>query len=105
MAARHDDTPDLWRRILHQSDLESRRPLRRLSNSGGHVLGSRRRSGEAATITQSKNALYPWSFTPDGKRLAFMEAKPGTGWCIWTLPVESDRAGLQAGKPEVFLQA
>jgi eukaryotic-like serine/threonine-protein kinase len=62
-------------------------------------------AGKPQPLTQSKNAHYPWSFTPDGKRLAFMEAKPGTGWGLWTLPVESDGAGLRAGKPEVFLEA
>ncbi|MGD1093419.1 MAG: hypothetical protein ABSB35_15700 [Bryobacteraceae bacterium] len=28
----------------------------------------------------------------------------GTGYDLWTLPLESDGAGLRAGKPEVFLQ-
>ena len=28
-------------------------------------------SGKPQPLTQSKNSQYPWSFTPDGKRLAF----------------------------------
>src|SRR6202022_4157356 len=40
----------------------------------------------------------------DGKRLAFYEALPGTGFDIWTVSVESDGAGLHAGKPELFLK-
>jgi Tol biopolymer transport system component len=55
-------------------------------------------------LTQSKNLQYPWSFMPDGKRLAFMELGTG-GFHLWTVPLESDSAGLRAGRPEVFLQA
>jgi Tol biopolymer transport system component len=61
-------------------------------------------SGKPQPLTQSKNTQVPWSFTPDGKRLAFMELSSGTSWDLWTLPLESDSAGLRAGKPEVFLQ-
>ena len=48
--------------------------------------------------------LIPQSFAPDGKRLAFTSLNTGTGYDIFTLPVESDRTGLRAGKPEAFLQ-
>ena len=55
-------------------------------------------------LAQSKNQQYPWSFTADGKRLAFFEANPETAFDLWTMPLESEGAGLRAGKPEVFLQ-
>jgi Tol biopolymer transport system component len=55
-------------------------------------------------LTQSKNTQYPWSFSPDGKRLAFIEQDSKTTYDLWTVPLESDSAGLRAGKPEVFLQ-
>ena len=61
-------------------------------------------SGKPQPLTQSKNAQLPWSFTPDGKRLAFMEQDSKTLYDLWTVPLESDSAGLRAGKPEVFLQ-
>jgi Tol biopolymer transport system component len=60
-------------------------------------------SGKPQPLTQSKNLQVPWSFSPDGKRLAFMESGAG-GFDLWTIPLESDSAGLRAGKPEVFLQ-
>src|ERR1019366_5803970 len=60
-------------------------------------------SGKPQPLTRSKNTQYPWSFTSVGKRLAFMEAGTG-GYHLWTVPLESDGAGLHAGKPEVFLQ-
>jgi serine/threonine protein kinase/Tol biopolymer transport system component len=62
-------------------------------------------AGKPQPLTQSKNIQYPGSFTADGKRLAFMEANPESGYDLWTVPVESDGAGLRAGKPEPFLQA
>jgi serine/threonine-protein kinase len=60
-------------------------------------------SGKPQPLTQSKNTQLPWSFTPDGKRLAFIETSAGA-YHLWTVPLESDNAGLRAGKPEVFLQ-
>lgn len=61
-------------------------------------------AGRPEPLIQSNNRQLPWSFTPDGKRLAFVEIDPATGADIWTLPVETTGSGLRAGKPEVFLQ-
>ena len=61
-------------------------------------------AGKPQRLTQSKNSQYPWSFTPDGKRLAFHEQDSNTAYDLWTVPLESDSAGLRAGKPEVLLQ-
>jgi serine/threonine protein kinase/Tol biopolymer transport system component len=61
-------------------------------------------SGQPQPLTQSKNVQLPWSFTPDGKRLAFVEQDSKTSYDLWTVPLESDNTGLRAGKPEVFLQ-
>jgi Tol biopolymer transport system component len=74
-------------------------------------------AGKPQPLTQSKNTQYPWSFTPDGKRLSFLESRrpdassitqamlgSGGAYHLWTVTLESDSAGLRAGKPEVFLQ-
>jgi serine/threonine-protein kinase len=61
-------------------------------------------SGNPRALTQSKNIQVPWSFTPDGKQLAFYEQDSKTLFDLWTVPLESDSAGLRAGKPEVFLK-
>jgi Tol biopolymer transport system component len=61
-------------------------------------------AGEAIRLTESKTEQYPFSFSADGKRLAFMEVSPQTGFDLWTLPLEeagSDHPKL--GKPEPFL--
>jgi serine/threonine-protein kinase len=50
------------------------------------------------------NLMGPYSFAPDGKRLAYEEIPLRTSRDIWTVAIESDGAGLRAGKPEAFLQ-
>jgi Tol biopolymer transport system component len=54
-------------------------------------------------LTQSKNPQIPWSFTPDGKRLAYYEGSGSPQ--IWTLPLEEQGGQLKAGKPEQFLKS
>ena len=61
--------------------------------------------GAPQGLIRNKNAQYPWSFTPDGKRLAYIEGGAG-GYDIWTVPLEGDPiSGIRAGKPEVFLNS
>ena len=55
---------------------------------------------------ESKFELRPYSFSPDGKRLAFAQASPQTGYDIWTLPLNiavADPEHPKPGKPELFL--
>jgi serine/threonine-protein kinase len=61
-------------------------------------------AGQPQPLTQSKDQQSPWSFTPDGRRLAFQDRSPKSLYDLWTVPIESDPAGLRAGTPEVFLQ-
>jgi len=61
-------------------------------------------AGKPQPLTQSKNIQFPWSFTPDGKQMAFGDIDSKSLWDLWTVPIESGAAGLRAGKPEVFLQ-
>ena len=60
-------------------------------------------AGKPQPLTQSKVPQTPYSFTPDGMRLAIHEIAIPT-YQLWTVPLQSDGAGLRAGKPEVFLQ-
>jgi eukaryotic-like serine/threonine-protein kinase len=49
----------------------------------------------------------PWSFSPDGKRLAYYEVgfgSRGTDYPIYTVPVEEQNGQLTAGTPEQFLK-
>ncbi|HEU5181198.1 MAG TPA: protein kinase [Candidatus Polarisedimenticolia bacterium] len=48
--------------------------------------------------------LSPYSFSPDGKRLAYSSYKNGSERCeIWTVPIEGDRDHPRSGRPELFL--
>jgi Tol biopolymer transport system component/predicted Ser/Thr protein kinase len=60
-------------------------------------------AGQPQPLTQSTNIQIPWSFTPDGRRLAYFEAAGNTQ--IWTLPLEEQGGQLKAGKPEQFLKS
>ena len=61
-------------------------------------------AGKPQPLTEAKNQLAPYSFMPDGKRLAFLEVNPKSAMDLWTVPVEIDGAGLRGGKAEPFLQ-
>ena len=47
------------------------RPL----SGGGMSVTRSDGSGKPQSLTQSKNLQVPWSFTPDGTRLAFFETR------------------------------
>ena len=52
----------------------------------------------ADRITQT-----PWSTTPDGRRLAFYQRSPDTGFDLWTMPIHQSGGTITAGEPERFL--
>jgi Tol biopolymer transport system component len=47
-------------------------------------------SGEATRLLASENELWPHSFSPDGKVLAYWEIDAETARNIWILPLEGD---------------
>jgi Tol biopolymer transport system component len=61
-------------------------------------------AGKPQLLIRTKLAVFPGSFAPEGKRLAYMERDPETSNDLWTAPVENNGTGLRAGKREVFLQ-
>ena len=49
--------------------------------------------------------MFPYSFFPDGRRLAYYELDPDSGCDLWTLPLDvSDPDHPKPGKPELFLR-
>jgi eukaryotic-like serine/threonine-protein kinase len=60
--------------------------------------------GQPQLLLRKKGIVFPQAFTPDGKRLAFMEATPAGINDLFTVPIEGSRTALKAGKPEVLLQ-
>jgi Tol biopolymer transport system component len=49
---------------------------------------------------QSGVAQFPGSFTPDGRRIAFMELYDQRKYHLWTAPIHSTGGELRAGTPE-----
>jgi eukaryotic-like serine/threonine-protein kinase len=60
-------------------------------------------ASQPEALTESKSSGVPWSFTPDGKRLAYLDGTGSTQ--IWTVPLEDQGGQLKAGKPEQFLKS
>jgi Tol biopolymer transport system component len=61
-------------------------------------------AGEAVRLTEGKNSQFAFSFSPDGKRLAFVELDPHTNTDLWTLSLEDPESDHpKVGKPEPFL--
>jgi serine/threonine-protein kinase len=61
-------------------------------------------AGQPAALIEGNSVLVPWSFTPDGKRLAYYTISSGNRQ-IWTVSVEEQGGRLKAGKPEQFLKS
>ena len=77
------------------------------SSTGGFSLGWMRADGTGEThrLLDSKNLLVPYSFFPDGQRLAYFELDPDNGWDLWTLALDvSDPDHPKPGKAEPFLR-
>jgi serine/threonine-protein kinase len=77
------------------------------SSAGGFSLWWVRSdgAGERVRLLESPNNLVPWSFSPDGRRLAYMEVSPDTGFDLWTLPLDAtDPDRPKPGRPEPFLR-
>jgi Tol biopolymer transport system component len=65
-------------------------------------------AGEAQPLLESKvvgQPPIPYSFSPDGKHLAFAEQAVDTSLDLWTLPLDlSDPEHPKPGEPELFLR-
>jgi Tol biopolymer transport system component/predicted Ser/Thr protein kinase len=72
--------------------------------SGGIFQTRADGAGQPQALTQTKSTQAPSGFTPDGKRLAYMEQAPAKVQ-IWTVPLEDQGGQLKAGKPEQFLKS
>jgi serine/threonine-protein kinase len=60
-------------------------------------------AGTPQSLMESKTELRPYSFSPDGTRLAFGHSESRNGFNLWTLPLDlADPEHPKAGKPESF---
>jgi Tol biopolymer transport system component/DNA-binding winged helix-turn-helix (wHTH) protein len=61
--------------------------------------------GRMQSLLVSRVPITPYSFSPDGSRLAYFDSNPDTGQDLWTLPLDlSDSERPKPKKPELFLQ-
>jgi len=62
-------------------------------------------AGEPQPLLESTNNIVPWSMSPDGRRLAYMERNSATGYDLWALPLDlTDSQHPKPGKPELSLR-
>jgi Tol biopolymer transport system component len=62
-------------------------------------------AGEIQRLLESRNRVVPYSFFPDGRRLAYYELDPDSGYDLWTLALDlSDPDHPKVRKPELFLR-
>jgi Tol biopolymer transport system component len=55
-------------------------------------------------LTKSERIQTPYSFSPDGARLAYHDLGLSTAFDLWTVPVRTSGGALRAGEPQVLLQ-
>jgi Tol biopolymer transport system component/predicted Ser/Thr protein kinase len=62
-------------------------------------------AAEPELLAESPNPMVPWSFSPDGRRLAYFEVSPETTYDIGILPIDwSDANHPKPGTPQPFLR-
>jgi hypothetical protein len=61
-------------------------------------------SGTPEPLMGDSSVQVPWTFTPNGDRLAYYEMNRATAFDLWTVPIRSDERGLHAGTPELYLR-
>lgn len=74
--------------------------------AGGYAIGWIRADGAGGIqrLLESRSLIVPYSFSPDGRRLAYFEQFPQTNADILTVPLDlADPDHPKAGAPETFL--
>lgn len=60
--------------------------------------------GTPEPLLRSGAIQVPWTFTPNGDRLAYHEMNAATGMDLWTVALESSEGKLRAMEPEPWLR-
>jgi serine/threonine-protein kinase len=56
-------------------------------------------------LVETRGVTVPWSFSPDGRRLAYYAMGESSGFDLWTTPVTYTATGVVAGTPEPYLRS
>jgi len=63
-------------------------------------------AGQPQLLLRTQTLVVPWSFSPDGRRLAYWEVSPTTSYDISILPLDTtDPNHPKPGKPQPFLHS
>jgi eukaryotic-like serine/threonine-protein kinase len=62
------------------------------------------RPGNPTPVTDVRVNQTPWSMAPDGRRLAYYDRDPETGFDLWTVAIKRQDDGLHFEAPTPFLQ-
>ena len=88
---RHDPHHQSARR-LHRPDLVAERWLAAFRRSRRHGMRSPRIApADSTPLMDARVNQTPWSVAPDGRRLAYYERNPETGFDLWTVAVSVAR--------------
>jgi serine/threonine-protein kinase len=82
------------RRVLFSSDRHGGQPNLYWKRADG--------SGEAERLTTSPNFQVPTSWSPDEKRVAYMEISPETNSDLWLLPIEAGAEPVEFLRTEFY---
>jgi serine/threonine-protein kinase len=58
----------------------------------------------ARSLIDGKTVAVPWTFTPDGRGLAFYEMSATTAFDLWSVSIAGSDTSVRAGTPEPLLQ-
>lgn len=75
-----------------------------LGGAGGLAVIDPDGARQSQVLLRSDTIQVPWSFSPDGQRLAYHQMSVASGFDLWTVPIHQSANGVEAGKPEPFLQ-
>jgi len=75
-----------------------------LGGTTGLTFTPARANGHEQALLRTGGITVPWSFSPDGRRLAYYQMNSSTAFDIWTVPIQQTGATLVAGPPEPFLK-
>ena len=71
--------------------------------AGGMSWISTDRTADSTPLMDVRVNQIPWSIAPDGRRLAYYDRNPETGFDLWTVGVVTHTVGLELETPQPFL--